>query len=283
MVQFRYFIRHLFASHVAHHDIIDLKLVRLFFCFFDSLSRCPPFGPSGKLSLLLASTCVRTLCNKYVASNFEIKKNISIYCRLQLRSWLLAWLLPPPSSLCQPTGQLPTAPSSASLLLFVNRLWDRLQLQLHHKSFSSSLQVASQHFSSRTCHMLPNVEIPSLFSSFLSLCRCIFQINSDPPARTRPSHPFRCLVEVHATPTMRSPCPATSLFHLSSLIYGPASNKIMLYSKYSSARKLRPCIFETSNRFSSTYFSSFEKLSLFVHWPRVATQCNSVSVSCCGC
>lgn len=52
----------------------------------------------------------------------------------------------------------------------------------------------------------------------------------------------------------------------------------MLYPKYSSARKLRPCIFETSNRFSSTYFSSFEKLSLFVHWPRVASQCNSVSV-----
>lgn len=71
-----------------------------------------------------------------------------------------AWLLPPPSSLCQPTGQLPTA--SLLLLLLVNRLWDRLQLQLHHKSFSSSLQVASQHFSSRTCHMLPNVEIPSL-------------------------------------------------------------------------------------------------------------------------
>lgn len=129
-----------------------------------------------------------------------------------------------------------------------------------------------------TCCQMLKSPLSFFLALSLSWCRCIFQINSDPPAYTRHSHPFRCRVEVHATPTMRSLCPATSLFHPSSLIYGPASNIIMLYPKYSSARKLRPCIFETSNRFSSTYFSSFEKLSLFVHWPRVATQCNSVSV-----
>lgn len=71
------------------------------------LLACPavpsPLGPSGKLSLLLASTCVRTLCNKYVASNFEIKKNISIYCRLQLRSWLNGC----PTRLATPASLIP--------------------------------------------------------------------------------------------------------------------------------------------------------------------------------
>lgn len=119
MVQFRYFIRHLFASHVAH-DIIDLKLVRHFFCISDSLSGSPlhsALGSSGKLSLLLASTCVRTMCNKYVASNFEIKKNISIYCRLQLRSCLngCPTRLAAPSSLSLPTHwPTPSAASSSS-------------------------------------------------------------------------------------------------------------------------------------------------------------------------
>lgn len=208
MVQFRYFIRHLFASHVAH-DIIDLKLVRHFFCISDSLSGSPlhsALGSSGKLSLLLASTCVRTMCNKYVASNFEIKKNISIYCRLQLRSWLNGCptrLAAPSFSLCQPTGQLPLLPP---LLLLVNRLWDRLQLQLHHKSFSSSLQVASPHFSSRTCHMLPNVEISPLFLS----CSLLVPLHIPNKLRSSRLYPTQPPVPVPS----RSACNAYDAFPL---------------------------------------------------------------------
>lgn len=85
---------------------------------------------------------------------------------------LVKWVPHPPGYSRLPhssANPLANSPLLARLLLLlVNRLWDRLQLQLHHKSFSSSLQVASQHFSSRTCHMLPNVEIPSLFPTLSS-------------------------------------------------------------------------------------------------------------------
>lgn len=137
----------------------------------------------------------------------------------------------------------PVPPPLSSLILplhrLVNRLWDRVQLQLHHKSFSSLLQVASR----CTCHMLPNV---GNFPLFLS-----FQIKTQIPNRATRSEVQR----------LRCASPSLSLLLRSFLIYGSASNIIMLYPKYS--RALENCGHVFSK--PATDSSIFEKLSLFIH------------------
>lgn len=154
---------------------------------------------------------------------------------------LVKWVQPPQY---HPLSHLALPLLLLLLLRLVNRLWDRVQLQLHHKSFSSSLQVASR----CTCHMLPNV---GNFPLFLS-----FQIKTQIPNRATRSEVqrLRCASPSHTLSLSLS-------LARSFLIYGSASNIIMLYPKYSRALENCGHVFLKL----ATDSNIFEKLSLFIH------------------
>lgn len=142
---------------------------------------------------------------------------------------LVKWVQPPQY---HPLSHLALPLLLLLLLRLVNRLWDRVQLQLHHKSFSSSLQVASR----CTCHMLPNV---GYFPLFLS-----FQIKTQTPNRATRSEVqrLRCAFPSH-TLSLSLACSQFLDLWLR-FEYNYVVSKI-----FESSGKLRPCIFETSNRF----------------------------------
>lgn len=133
--------------------------------------------------------------------------------------------VPPPLSSRSPS-------SSASASSSCQQTVGQSALQLHHKSFSSSLQVASR----CTCHMLPNV---GNFPLFLS-----FQIKTQIPNRATRSEVqrLRCASPSH-TLFLSLACSQFLDLWLR-FEYNYVVSKI-----FESSGKLRPCIFETSNRF----------------------------------